>query len=404
MENSPKAEQLEEQKTFDIKASVNLYRNDIWRYGQVRNETKERVCNEELSLFCEGIDAASKTEFYLKKQDDELVIFDDGWKPYLSSLKKATKLYAKEAEIDPRRTFLLSRAIKDETFAEKLNNLVPNERLTYFSSYAFHEEEQFGKSFVESCGFKPDRKMGFIYQAICLDDETIKFESQTVDMSDQEGFDAVMNYVDLDPEADLNVLTAVYDHKLFEKYGRRFYAGQLENQKQHNIWNIIKNEKEIVEYYLEGLEEIANSITIGSELESAIIKHFAGVCGLFKEKIDKTLNLPSSVAGKIANKNSQYSTYGTLKERANSHYERFVSQNQMIIVCGGAIGGIDLFNSSLSDIAKAIFGNSESSQYSFNRLMYCLNCQAPPSQGSEKKPCGPCGLCRSCDIKFGGKG
>jgi hypothetical protein len=74
--------------------------------------------------------------------------------------------------------------------------------------------------------------------------------------------------------------------------------------------------------------------------------------------------------------------------------------------CGGSIGMKSFEEMTLEEAYSAIFGASSSSteKYSFNKKMYCVVCQAPPKEKASKKDCGPCGLCRTCDKKAGGKG
>jgi hypothetical protein len=72
--------------------------------------------------------------------------------------------------------------------------------------------------------------------------------------------------------------------------------------------------------------------------------------------------------------------------------------------------GITSFGKSdaIGDLTENGYGNkteTSSESYSFDSYQYCVSCQAPPSSEDEKKKwCGPCGLCRDCDKKAGGKG
>lgn len=72
--------------------------------------------------------------------------------------------------------------------------------------------------------------------------------------------------------------------------------------------------------------------------------------------------------------------------------------------CGITSTGIKNGSDKLTEDGYGNKTESSSESYSFDSYQYCVSCQAPPSKEDEKKWCGPCGLCRSCDKKAGGKG
>jgi len=70
---------------------------------------------------------------------------------------------------------------------------------------------------------------------------------------------------------------------------------------------------------------------------------------------------------------------------------------QSFSACGSTLNG--------GGFEEAGFGNktNETTSYSFDKKMHCVVCQKEPSQKEAKKMCGPCGICRDCDKKLGGK-
>ena len=71
--------------------------------------------------------------------------------------------------------------------------------------------------------------------------------------------------------------------------------------------------------------------------------------------------------------------------------------------CGVSLASGDMGANELED---AGYGNKTEpdESYSFNKIMHCVVCQSPPKKGEGKKNCGPCGICKTCDKKLGGKG
>lgn len=393
----------ETQKSFDVLASVNMLRFDIEQYGGVLLDTKERVRDEELSYIAEAVNRSSRTIFDLKRNaNGEMVYFSEGeWRPYLQMVRHGLAVARLEARTDNRREFLVDRAKEDVTHAKIMNELTPGERHTWFSPYPEQEEQQYGTEFIKARGFKPDRKMGLMYQAVCNEDGVITLESQTVDNSNEASFAAAAKSLHYDPEADLDVLTRAYDYQLMKQRGVYHFAGRAGEEGYTNIWHQLQGSRDLIEYHLSGLERIARLELPNQQLERIAKEHLFKSWALFANRFEKrTLtsnpDITPTAATYVANQPQN------LEADAVRLMHMFQSQGRVPNGCGGSIsiGGEDIFNADVEDVINALFGTKSAPEaYSFNKKMYCVVCQAPPEEKAGKKMCGPCGLCRSCDNK-----
>lgn len=397
----------ETQKSFDVLASVNNLRFDIEQYGAVLFDTRERVRDEELSYIAEAIDRSSRTIFELKRgPDGELVYFNKGeWQPYLHMVSTGLAVARLEAHADPRREFLVQRAQEDLAHAKIMNEFEPGQRHTWFSPYPEAEAAQYGDSFIKDRGFKPDRKMGLLYQAICNADGVITLESQTVDNSNEASFAAVQQALLYDPEADLDVLTRAYDYQLMKQRGGYHFAGRPGEESYSNIWNQLQGSNDLINYHMSGLERIARLDLPKPQLERITKEHIFKSWSLFASRFEKG-TLTSSPDTAPTDATYVANQPQNLEAEAVRQMHIFQSQGRVPNGCGGSIsiGGEDIFSADVEDVINALFGTKNAPEaYSFNKKMYCVVCQAPPEENAGKKMCGPCGLCRSCDNKASSK-
>jgi hypothetical protein len=394
----------EKQKSFDITASVRMFRHDLDRFGGVLPETRERVLDEELSYIAEGVDRASRTSFTLQREGGQLKYFDRGeWKPYTSTLITGLRVAKKEAFKDSRKVFLHERAVEDLANGYELHGLRPGQRHVWYSPYPYREEAMFGTEFVRDCGFSPERKMGFLYHAACNKDGSVTLESQSVDNSDLGAFDKVMQMTKYDPEADIETMTRTYDGQLMKRYGGYFFAGKREAEINENVWDQIRANRDLVEYHMSGLENLALSNLAGRELENAVKTHTFGVWAALKTRIDST---PGGFSGnRLVPQPLVPPEVMDIGSEVRFAFNDFVKKGKVLSGCGGSIkfnGEVDGLDE--EDAFDSIFGKGKKEKYSFDKKMFCVVCQAPPAEKEEKKYCGPCGLCRDCDKKAGGQG
>jgi hypothetical protein len=299
----------------------------------------------------------------------------------------------REAAQDPRRRFLASWAQNDVYHGFRMDELKPGEQHVWYNPYPHDEERRSGKAFLQECGLQTERQMGFLYRAYCREDGHVVLESQTVDQSDDEAFAAAMATAENDPTADINVITRAYDRVLERKLGGEFYAGRREAERQENVWEQIKTNRDLVEYLLDGLEALAWRSSSSEQLELATKRHVYGAWALFKKRLDG--NARPTDGSRLA-----------VATQAQNAFHEFAREGRVLVGCGGAIsvlyGEQSIMEASPEDVFRAIFGNKL--EYKFDKKMFCVECQAPPKDHDKKKMCGPCGYCRACDKKLGGEG
>lgn len=404
-------EKHEHQKSFDILASVNNFRRDIASFGQVLPETREQSRNEELSYLVEGAERASRTEFRLRREGGHLVYFRDGqWRPYQMMLETGLTVARNEAVADHRKSFLYQAAERDWEYGLKMQSLRPGDSVIWDSRYPYNVEAHYGPEFMREVGMNPDRKMGFMYRAYCLEDDSVVLETQTVDNSDDEAFDAALTVPRYDAAVDLDTLVRTYDGTLRKKYGKTYYAGR-EGESSHNAWqDIVVHHQDLAEYLLQGIETIAMQALFGEELEHAVKQHIYGVWAAFKSRLDRqsTQIIPTALTPGIAGR-------VMLEQEVRGALNTFAREGRQMIGCGGAVKVFDkqlgsptaLFAADPADVFSAIFGQKKSETYKFDKKMFCVVCQTPPTKQEQKlqskKMCGPCGICKACDKKLSKK-
>ncbi len=404
-ENLGKTEQLrspEKLRSFDPLASVDMMMFDIQRSGYVLPETRNRVYDEELSYLAEGIDRAARTTFVLKRQGEDLVYFDRGqWRPYVGALLTGMKVAEKEAQTDPRLQFLADRAAGDLQKGYQMVQLKPGEQVVWGSPFPNQQAELYGKDFIRSRGFEVEREMGFLYRAVCLEDGSVVLESQTVDRSDEDAFDAALSAFESDTKINLDALTHAYDMVMNKKYSGPFYAGRKEAEIGENGWSIIRSQKDLIEYFLNGLERIASTYISRSrfELEKVTKEHIYGVWALFKKRIDGEVSLFMQ--------DSQYtqSRYAYIEQQVKQAFNEFATAGRVIVGCGGVIeilfGKESILNASSEDVFISIF-SSRSGEDRFGPLAF----KCPKGHWNKRPPakspkdflshCKTCGTSVKC--------
>lgn len=401
METINQVKPVEQQRSFDVLASVNQFRHDLDSYGYILPETRDQIVDEQLSYLAEGVDRAVKTTFVLRRDGDELIYFSKGeWTSYSAMLSGSLDVATLESDKDPRRQFLTDRAFTDLMNGWKMQGLKPGEKMSWFSEYPRVEAKLYGKEFIASVGFLPHREMAFIYQARCREDGHVVLESQTIDRSDPDGLKALQIEINTNPNADIATLTATYDSVLFKKYGERFYAGRTKEENQEDVWAQITSQTDLTGYLVCELEKIAGLTIDRNEAEKLTKKSIYGVWALFKKRLNGQANSYANNPNYITDEQ----IFAQVAFDTRQAFSEFASAGKMLIGCGGNIMMLrnqsDVMSANPEDVFSAIFGSNHE-KYSFNKKMYCVVCQAPPKEKDEpKKKCGPCGICKACDTKL----
>ncbi len=360
----------EQRKSYEPLASVNLLRYDLENFGAVQPETRQRSCDEELSYLVEGVDKASRTSFVLQRQGEDIVYFDEGeWKNYKGLLYTGLDIARHEASTDSRRTFLVEAATEDLVNGNIMCGLRPGEQHVWWSSYEHGVEARHGSEFMQDCGRQPDRQMGFLYRAYCQEDGSILLESQTLDRSHEDAFAAIENAAANNPDAGMDELVDVYDGVIYEEYGIECYAGRAEAEREENAWDEIAKHRDLIEYHLNTLEELANSGLNGSELEGAVKKHTYGVWAAFKKRIEGD-TLPSASPGyEYINHPLDQQIHHLIEQETREAFQDFANQGRVMVGCGGgfamATGESGIMNASGSDVHSSIFGGDKFGSLTF---------------------------------------
>jgi hypothetical protein len=391
-----------DRKSFNHLSYVNMMRFDLQRYGSVLPETREQVGNEFLSHICEAVDRSSKTDFVLRNDADGLKYFKNGeWTSYASMLDTGLEVAKLEAAVDPRRDFLFEWAKKNKEQGNRMAALKPGEQFTWDSRYPEDVEHKYGSEFLQNCGLQPERKMGFLYKAKALNNGYILLESQTVDRSDDTAFDAAQLASQEDSAINLDKQVKIYDSILEQKQGGRFRAGRRDIERRDNAWDKIREHKDLIDYGLDEFERIARSSLDGLELENYTKEHIYGVWALFSKRLNGEIQSISSYA---KHEVIDGSILQEIRAQVNYAFQDFAREGKPMVGCGGDItiskGEKDVFAMRSEDIFASIFSSSE--RYDFDVDMFCVKCQAPPTQDeiehNKTKKCGPCGLCKPCDV------
>ncbi len=371
-------ENNQEVRSFDVLAGVYALRYDLDNFGSVLPETRNQVLDEHLSFIAEGIGRAAKTEFIFRQSGDDLVYFDDGkWRAYSEMLEAGHEAAVHDAALDPRRQFLVDWSMRDKFNHEQNKKLQPGQRRVWASLYPKQVEERYGREFLSNCGLNPERQMGFLYQATRLNDGSIRLESQTLDLSDADGFQAALDAAKDNPSLSLDNLKDIYDQVLSHKYGGTFHAGQSEGVRYDNAWKEILANQDVVAHLIKGLEGLAARAMDYMTLEAETKKHLIGSWALFKKRLDGTAAKMSD----IYTHSSQGFAYQEvwLKQQAHEAFVEVVAKHETLRGCGGSLSmnGESLMSESLEDAFNHIFGSGNGK----TEVMKCVTCPLCKNKG-----------------------
>jgi len=368
-------------KSFDVLASVDLIRYDLDNHDQILPETWERVYDEELTYIAEGINQRLFTEFRLKRVDDELVYFHNGqWRPYLSSLVNAVSVYQLESIDDPRKKFMLDRAVDDLRIGYQLADLSPSQKLRWNSNFPDNELTLFGSRFIGSLGFQVERRMGFLYEAETDDEGYLTLKSYSVDNSDDDAFNAAMESEDM---------VEGYDSKMSQKHGGSFMAGRRpgENLSEENAWDTVRAHKDLIEdFFMKEIERLALSDLPREQLEKAKKRLTYGVWGALRKRLEEGAVISDGFL-------EQSGGYSLVGNEVRSAYQEMSSRGEVLFGCGGSITGEEaILHASPNEVFDSIFGGNK-------KWFGCYYCGAK----QYGDPCASHLYCPSCtaEIKDG---
>jgi hypothetical protein len=352
------------------------------------------------------------TEYVLDYENQE-IIAEDGSR--LGKIFQDSINYAEQmVQTQPQLAFeLRRRKIEFEEYSEMvqmMNGLLPDTMIVVsdFPPELMSYPKDVG-------GYNVNRKQTFLRVIHRRNDGTMQMFSQTLDGSNRKALEAVYRsqgfvaeegemlgqrmHIDLreDNPADLvDALMRTYDLSLNSQTGLNFRAGILaSNSRVDNTLDFVKNQKDIVDY---AVAQIQNGVLEENryDLVALLVKRFDAV----------------------GRNDSMELFQGYYNSASGFMIQQTHLQQDLLMagiearLAGKVYSGCGITSTSsldaVDELNKAGFGNkteSSNEDYSFDSYQYCVSCQAPPSSEEEKKKwCGPCGLCKSCDKKAGGKG
>jgi hypothetical protein len=370
-------------KSFDVLASVKLYQYDLETLGYIQSETKQRVYDEELSYIAEGINQPNFTEFVLNEVDGQLVYFHQGqWQPYISTLIKGLKTAEGEAASDYRKNFEVSRRADDLARGYQVMKLEPGQKMHWFYDFPEQQQAAYGPEFLESMGFQPKRKLGYLCEAEKTLDGRNIIRQQSVDNSDNAAFEAAMLIGQRGGTIDQ--MREAYDEVLSQKNNQRYYAGRSlrDELSQENAWSVVVENKDLIEdYFLNEIEKLAAYNLSDHQLEAVKKRLTYGVWAALKERLDMPAGFGEARSG-------GYGDTG-LHHEVSMAYDKLAERGETLFGCGGAITGERAtLNASPKDVFNGIFGGKR-------EKMNCPFCGA--SQYGD--PCSSNQLCTACEAE-----
>lgn len=388
----------QEKSSFDLTASVNMFRYDLKNFGEIQAETHQRVYDEELTFVAEGIDRHCYTTFTLQdNQKDGLVLFKEGkWQPYRGMLLTGLETAKKETKNDYRRKFLEDWAVRDLQIGFALEELKPGQVLNWNSPFAEEESQLYGKRFMLDCGLQPERRMGFIYRAQRDADGSVTLESHTVDNSDTDGFAAVEQLLENDPEANITSQIEAYDDAMLKKHGREYEAGRLKGKDDGiNAYNFIETNKQYVDYYMDEITALAKSQLEGESLKTAKKDLTYGFWASLKELLNEQRPAPDNTAFYNPNPiQHQDLSRNQIAFRVSQAYTRASERGEVMAGCGGSVSVKSLSEMEPDDALDSVFGVDKKKELSWHggriKKGRCVNCHEGPKDVGVKNWCKNC--------------
>ena len=257
-------------------------------------------------------------------------------------------------------------------------------------------------------GYNVTRKQTMLRVLTRQPNGSIKMYSQSLDRSERRGLEAIYSQFSEKPEpgellgqritADLPAdqqanlvdrLMGIYDRELSTQYGGDWHAGRRPAD-YRNTYDFVCEQRDLLQACIE--------LNLNNQLDDRIM-----------------YNIAATMQARFrANKQGVFSIMpriipidpSILINEMELAGMRARQSGQTFSACGTTLKAHDVDVSLDSQLEGSGYGNKsdEETKYSFNKSMHCVSCQAPPKKGEPKLRCGPCGLCRRCDKKFGGKG
>lgn len=266
-------------------------------------------------------------------------------------------------------------------------------------------------------GYNVSRKQTFL-RVIQKNGDNLKMYSQTLDGSDRKGLEAIYSAMGCEAEAGellgqriyslseedakslTNRLVTTYDNTLRRLTGQMHVAGRpIRRQEQAgiNTHDFVRSQRDVI------------ALAIAQSRDGVFEEHRYDAIALLSARFEQakkegrveTVSVADSVEGFTLQ-------MAALQQQQLQEGQLARSERKVFSGCGitAEQERLDRERTAEEEYGDNGYGNQTDTEesYSFSKRMFCVSCQAPPGEEEKQKMCGPCGLCRDCDKKFGGKG
>jgi hypothetical protein len=257
------------------------------------------------------------------------------------------------------------------------------------------EELLYGANFLrDELGFQPARKLGFLYQAKKNPDGSLTLETQSVDNSDDDAFEAALFSASYAESASVQTMRESYDAALTAKHEDRFYAGRrmVVGQVPEDAWEAVHQHEDLISYFLNKIEEMSLDKNLhGLELENQKKQLTYGIWAALRQRLDEKF-LPAT------QQMSKSMPVRGLQMEVERAFITLSSRGDILTGCGGSMKTTKpLMDADPSDVFAAIFGDEGKEGWTWKKGVCRVdNCPTRPSYTEV----GPCDVCRSCQRWF----
>ena len=266
----------------------------------------------------------------------------------------------------------------------QMASLKPGESMSWYSDYPIEQEKSYGKQFLTSIGFQPERKMGFLYLARRNQDGSVTLQSQSVDNSDKDAFNSAMQA----PKS-MRAMLNNYDKKISAKHNAPVYAGKIGGY-EYNAWTEMQKHRDLLDYYLTSLVALAGSRLSNNEMMVAKQKLTYGTWAALQKRLRVQQIMPQDAI--IASSQATITVHNEIQLALLQS----VQEGKVMIGCGGAIA-ID--SDKPEQAFNNIFGGGEKNNEAWSWKNGVCRVEKCPSR-PKTTMVGPCSVCKRCQRLF----
>lgn len=362
-------------------------------------DREKRLYDDTTTWLSEVLDGQMRTEFDYQFDGRELYGRDGC--PLKGIFKDALKDAQKLAITKPNLAFELRRRWVEQGEYQDMIRMAKGElpdTMVVVSDFP----EELMDSPTDVGGYNTRRKQTMLRVITRRIDGTLAMCSQSLDGSNRAGLEAIYRHLGFEPEAgellgqrmylDLpsdqrtyltDCLMGVYDKSLTEQEGGEWYAGRRPAD-YLNTYDFVCSQTDLLNAYCLQPDDVL-LYGLAAALEDRLRQH-------------RQPNSPGSVLYARSVETINYA----LLEMQGAGAEAKIA-NKTYSGCGATLFGSP--NTTQDELKEAGYGNKTTDQidYKFDQEMHCRKCQPTPKKEDPKKMCGPCGICKSCDLKIRAK-